>query len=147
MIGPDNEGEDAAQMVAHAWLAEMERCVRELDYSSCRQIFADVVVGFGTRAAMVIGLDALEHDQWRSVWSRIRGFTFTVEQLQTGMGSEELLWLACPWTSERPDADGVWHSRPGRITAILERRNGNWLAIHTHHSIVPGPDDLPSGTS
>jgi ketosteroid isomerase-like protein len=147
MIDPVAQGEDAAQMVVQAWLSEMERCVRDLDYSGCRRIFAEDVVGFGTRASMVIGLDALERDQWRNVWSKIRGFTFTVEDLQVGTPSDELLWLACPWTSERRGADAEWHSRHGRITAILERRNGQWLAVHTHHSIAPSSGDLPSGKS
>jgi ketosteroid isomerase-like protein len=130
-----------AESIARAWLAEMESCVRAQDYARCRAIFADDVTGFGTREAMAIGLDALERDQWRHVWGRIRGFTFLTDQLRCGIGGDDVAWLACPWTSEGPDGAGGWVRRPGRISAILQRRDGAWLAIHTHHSLAPEPAD------
>jgi len=125
-----------AETIARAWLAEMEACVRAVDYARCRAIFTADVVGFGTRTAAAIGLDALERDQWRHVWGRIRSFTFVTDELYCARSSDAL-WLACPWTSEGRDLDGGWTHRPGRITAVLERRAGRWLAVHTHHSLVP----------
>jgi ketosteroid isomerase-like protein len=128
---------DAAESIAKEWLAEMQACVRAVDYERCRAIFAEDVVGFGTKAAAAIGLDALERDQWRHIWGRIRNFTFLMDQLHCALYGDEGLWLGCPWTSESPTTEGGWRQRPGRITAVLEQRNGRWLAVHTHHSLVP----------
>lgn len=138
--------ESDSREIALAWLAEMEACVRAVDLVRCRAIFAPEVIGFGTKAAAAVGLDALEHDQWRHIWGHIRGFTFVTTDLHAGR-SGDLLWLACPWTSEAPDAVGVWRSRPGRITAVLERRDGRWLAVHTHHSLAPDPGSLLTRTN
>lgn len=135
-----------ARAIALAWLAEMEACVRAVDYARCRAIFAPDAVGFGTRAAAAVGLDALERDQWRHVWGRIRGFTFRVAELHCGRHGDGL-WLACPWGSEGRGPDGAWRHRPGRITAVLERRDGRWLAVHTHHSLVPDPASQPAAPS
>ena len=134
---------EAADAIARAWLAEMEACVRDVDFARCRAIFADEVVGFGTRAAVAIGLEALEAEQWRHVWGRIRGFTFVAEELRCARYGDEALWLGCPWTSEGRGPDGAWRQRPGRITAVLERRDGRWLAVHTHHSLVPEAESQP----
>lgn len=133
----------SGRSIAIEWLNEMQACVREVDYARCRAIFADDVVGFGTKAAAAIGLDALERDQWRHIWGRIRHFTFGLDQLHCGLHGDGL-WLACPWNSEGRGPDGAWRSRPGRITAVLERRGGRWLAVHTHHSVAPDPAAQPT---
>jgi ketosteroid isomerase-like protein len=129
--------ERSAEEIALAWLAEMQACVGAVDFARCRAIFAEEVVGFGTRARVAIGLDALERDQWRHIWGKIRNFTFLTDEMHCSCAGEEGVWLACPWTSQVPAAGGQWGHRPGRITAVLERRDGRWLAVHTHHSLVP----------
>jgi ketosteroid isomerase-like protein len=130
-------GERAAvEGEVRAWLAEMERCVRAEDYAGGRAIFAPDVVAFGTRGARLAGLEATERDQWRRVWGAIRGFTFLVDQLAWGT-SGDVAWLACPWTSEGFGPDGVPFARPGRMTVVLERRAGRWLAVHSHFSLNP----------
>jgi ketosteroid isomerase-like protein len=126
-----------AERIARQWLAEMQACVRAQDYARCRAIFAADVVGFGTRAAVAVGLESLERDQWRHVWGRTRNFTFNVSELRCGLSGDHGLWLCCPWSSEAPNPDGIWRARPGRMTAVLERRDGQWLAVHTHHSLIP----------
>ena len=135
--------EHQARSIAIAWLDEMQACVRAVDYARCRAIFADDVVGFGTRIDAAVGLDALEHEQWRHIWGRIRAFTFLTERLHGAAYGDAGLWLACPWTSESRGVDGAWRARPGRITAVLECRNGLWLAVHTHHSVVPDVNTQP----
>jgi ketosteroid isomerase-like protein len=127
------------EAVVRSWLAEMETCVRSEDYARCRAIFAADVVAFGTRAALVVGLDALERDQWRHIWGTIRGFTFLVEEMRCRGYGDVGIWIACPWTSEGRGPDGTWRARRGRMTAVLERRGERWLAVHTHHSLVPIP--------
>jgi ketosteroid isomerase-like protein/GNAT superfamily N-acetyltransferase len=135
---------EAARAIATDWLEEMQACVRAVDFARCRAIFADDVVGFGTKAAAAVGLDALERDQWRHIWGRIRNFTFALDQLHCAVYGDAGLWLACPWRSEGRGPDGEWRSRPGRITAVLERRGGRWLAVHTHHSVAPNPNVQPA---
>ncbi|MEA2529505.1 MAG: hypothetical protein QOF01_1891 [Thermomicrobiales bacterium] len=127
----------ADEVVALAWLAEMEACIRSQDYARCRAIFADDVAAFGTRAALVVGLEALERDQWRHIWGTIRNFRFLTDDLHCRGYGDEGIWVACPWQSEGPGLNGAWRERPGRMTAVLERRGERWLAVHTHHSLVP----------
>lgn len=119
-----------------AWLSEMEACVRTRDYARGRAIFAPEVRAFGSRGGRLDGLDNLETDQWRRVWGTIQSFTFDRAALVWGAGGPDLLWLACPWNSARPGADGALQPRPGRMTAVLARRGGRWLAVHTHHSVA-----------
>jgi ketosteroid isomerase-like protein len=121
---------------ANSWLREMEACVRDVDFVRARHIFSPDVIGFGSVSAMLIGLDALERDQWRRVWPAIRGFTFDTTKLRCGHGGD-FIWIACPWTSEGQAADGSWRDRPGRMTAVLKNEDGRWLAVHTHFSQAP----------
>jgi len=127
------------EAIARAWLAEMEACVRTEDYARARAIFAADVVGFGSVSQRLVGLAALEREQWRHVWGKIRGFTFDTDHLTWGAAGEPpgLIWLACPWMSRRVQPDGTTSHRPGRMTAILARRGDRWLAVHTHHSLAP----------
>lgn len=118
-----------------SWLTEMQDCVRTVDFERCRAIFAPDVAAFGSLGERLVGLEHLEADQWRRVWPRIAGFTFDLYQLDWG-GTDAVLWLACPWTSEGRHDDGTPFVRPGRITAVLENRNGTWVAVHTHHSLA-----------
>jgi ketosteroid isomerase-like protein len=122
--------------VATNWLGEMQDCVRERDFARAHSIFAHDVVGFGSRAPLLTGLDALERDQWRHVWPVIEDFTFKIAELACG-SSGDLIWIACPWTSCGKGVDGTWQPRPGRMTAVLERIDDRWLAIHSHHSLAP----------
>ena len=126
--------EPTAKPVVLAWLAEMERCVRNQAFDQGRAIFAPDVVAFGSLGERLVGLDTLERDQWRRVWPRIRDFTFDLTALDWG-GGDATLWLACTWSSVGSRDDGTPFTRPGRITAVLERRDGVWLAVHTHHSL------------
>ena len=126
--------------IVTVWLTEMQACVQTVDYARCRVIFADDVVAFGSRAAMVVGLDALERDQWRHIWGAIRGFTFMTDELHCRAYGGDGIWLACSWTSEGRGPDGGWRERRGRMTAVLEPRDDRWVAVHTHHSLAPLPE-------
>ena len=119
------------------WFATLQRCVRAVDYETARGIFAPEVVSFGTRAEMVRGLDSLQAQQWSGVWPVIEDFTFDLEQLHAAADGE-VAWAAVPWTSTGFDADGAPFPRPGRATVAFARRDGRWLATHTHFSLHPG---------
>jgi ketosteroid isomerase-like protein len=119
-----------------AWLEAFSTAVRAVDYDRGKTMFAPEVVGFGTYAGMIAGLEPLVAGQWRNIWGVTRGFTFRLDELHAGISGDQA-WVAVPWYSEGQRADGEWYARPGRATIILERRDGRWLALHTHLSLYP----------
>lgn len=125
-----------------AWLAEMQACVRAVDYDRARALFRQDAIGFGTYNGVLDGLDQLVADQWRNIWPTIREFTFRLDELRAGVATAgDLAWTACPWDSLGVGVDGGAFPRPGRVTAILVRENGRWLAAHTHFSLYPARAD------
>jgi ketosteroid isomerase-like protein len=118
------------------WLVAFASAVRDVDYERGKSMFAEDVVGFGTYATMLDGLEKLVTGQWRNIWGVTRGFTFRLEDLHCGV-SGDLAWIAVPWDSQGQMSDGSWFDRPGRATFVLERRDGQWLAIHSHLSLYP----------
>lgn len=127
-------GDDAAAI--RGWLEEFAAAVRAVDYERGKTLVAPEVVGFGTYAGMLAGLDRLVAGQWRNIWGVTRGFTFRLDDLHCGVDGD-LAWVAVPWDSQGRHADGTWYDRPGRATIILARRDGRWLAVHTHFSLYP----------
>lgn len=128
---------DAAEQI-RSWLAEFAEAVRAVDYEHGTTMFAPDVVGFGTYAGMRVGLEALVNGQWRNIWGVTRGFTFRLDELHMGISGDQA-WVAVPWDSEGRHGSEDWFDRPGRATIILERRDGRWLARHTHFSLFPAP--------
>ena len=118
------------------WLVEMQSCVRAVDYARGEQLFALDVVGFGTFEGMAEGRPVLRSAQWSQIWPTIRDFTFGLDDLHGG-SEGDLAWGACVWSSTGYRPDGSAFARPGRMTVVLERRQGRWLAIHTHFSLFP----------
>lgn len=127
-------GEDVTEI--RRWLEDFSAAVRAVDYERGRAMFAPDVVGFGTYAGMLTGLDRLVAGQWRNIWGVTRGFTFRLDEMHCGVSGDQA-WVAVPWDSQGQTAEGTWFDRPGRATIILERRDGRWLAIHTHFSLYP----------
>jgi ketosteroid isomerase-like protein len=126
---------DAEQEIRE-WLQAFDSAVRDVDYERGKTLFADDVVGFGTYASMLEGLKNLVEGQWKNIWGVTRGFTFRLGEAHIGVEGD-LAWVASPWDSQGQNEDGTWFSRPGRATIILERRDGVWLARHTHLSLYP----------
>ncbi|HET9017413.1 MAG TPA: nuclear transport factor 2 family protein [Thermomicrobiaceae bacterium] len=118
------------------WLEEFAGAVRDVDYARGATMVAPEVVGFGTHGGVLVGRDALVAGQWRNVWGVTRGFTFRLDDLR-GEVVGERAWVAVPWDSQGRDDQGAWYDRPGRATIVLERRDGRWLAVHTHFSLYP----------
>jgi ketosteroid isomerase-like protein len=118
------------------WLRELQACVRAVDYDRAEHIFAPDVVGFGTFTGMAAGRANLRREQWSHIWPHIREFTFRLAELHGG-AEGDLAWAICPWDSRGVRADGSTFARPGRATLVLERRDGQWLAVHTHFSLYP----------
>jgi ketosteroid isomerase-like protein len=119
------------------WFALLERSCSSVDYEAARRIFADDVVSFGTRMDIASGLDALQKNQWEGIWPNIRNFKIDLDNIHTS-GDEGHAWGIATWTSIGFDGEHKPYYRPGRATVTLERRNGQWLAVHTHFSLYPG---------
>ena len=122
--------------LARRWLTSMQECVRTLDYARARTLFAEDVMAFGTRAGMVAGRAALEREQWSQTWPRIRDFTFRLDELEL-YGGDHGLCVMAPWDSLGVQADGATAPRPGRATILLAPRGNDWLAVHSHFSLLP----------
>lgn len=119
------------------WFERLGRYCAAVDYDSTRKIFSTDVVSFGTKADIVAGLDYLQQKQWTVIWPNIQYFKINLESILSG-GDERIAWGAATWTSTGFNEDGTGFSRPGRATTVLERRDGQWLSVHTHISLNPG---------
>ena len=127
---------DAIEAVRQ-WFGMLSRYCAAEDYESTREIFADDVASFGTRADIVTGLDRLQANQWEGIWPNIQDFKIDLDNITSG-GSESIAWGIATWTSTGFDEDGGSYHRPGRATIVLERRGETWVALHTHFSLNPG---------
>lgn len=128
---------DDADAVLRDWFDRLEAAVMAVDYEAGRAVFADDVVSFGTKAETVRGLDRLQANQWAGIWPETEGFTIRCDSLHADREGDQA-WGVVTWTSTGFDADGEPFDRPGRATVVLERRDGAWLAVHSHFSLYPG---------
>lgn len=131
-----------APEAVQAWFALLGKFCAATDYDAAEAIFARDVVSFGTRADIVSGLDNLRRNQWEGIWGNIADFRIVPESVQ-GFGQGDIAWGVATWTSTGFDESHQPFDRPGRATVTLERRDGEWLAAHTHFSLNPG---TPPGT-
>jgi ketosteroid isomerase-like protein len=120
------------------WLESFSKAVREKAYARGKALFAPEVFAFGTRTAVLDGLDQLAAEQWNPIWNGTRGFTLRMDELHCGIDGDTA-WAAVPWHSQGCSASNIWFDREGRATYILSRRAGRWLAVHSHHSLNPSP--------
>ena len=125
------------------WLQTFEAAVRARDFAGGRTLFAADAVAFGTWARAVAGLDNIVREQWQNVWPRIRGFRFEPDVRVRAVGDSA--WIAGGWLTEVTGPDGRPVTRPGRGTFVLERRQGTWLAVHSHFSLLPSQSESAHG--
>ena len=133
---PVDRGDELAPI--RAWLTEFQGHVRAVDYDAGKKMCAPEMLAFGTYAEMVEDIDQVIDAQWRKIWPTIRNFTIKVDQARGAVDGNKA-WVAAPWDSLGVRDDGSTFHRPGRLTMILERRDGRWLARHTHLSLTPTP--------
>jgi ketosteroid isomerase-like protein len=126
------------------WLRAFEAAVRARDFAGGRTMFAADAVAFGTWARAVAGLDNIVREQWQNVWPRIRDFRFDADARVHTAGDSA--WIAAGWQTEATGPDGRAFTRPGRGTFVLERRDGTWLAVHSHFSLLPSQSETAHGT-
>lgn len=128
---------------ALAWLRAFEAACRGRDFAEGRKLFASDAVAFGTYATAVHGLGNIEREQWRQIWPRIRDFRF--DETPTVSGSGDSAWIAATWSSGATGSDGQPFTRHGRATFNLARRDGRWLAVHSHVSLLPSQSESAHG--
>jgi ketosteroid isomerase-like protein len=132
-----------ARAEALAWLKTFEAACRGRDFAAGRRLFAPDAVAFGTYATAVHGLDNIEAEQWRQIWPRISDFRFG--EGPTAAGAGDAAWIAATWSSGAVAPDGTPFTRHGRATFNLERRDGRWLAVHSHVSLLPSQSESAHG--
>jgi ketosteroid isomerase-like protein len=132
-----------ARAAALQWLSTFEAACRGRDFEAGRLLFAPDAVAFGTYATAVHGLDNIEREQWRQIWPRIREFRFEPQPAAAGEGNSA--WIAATWSSEATAPDGRPFTRHGRATFTLARRDGRWLAVHSHVSLLPSQSESAHG--
>jgi ketosteroid isomerase-like protein len=118
------------------WLESFATAVRARRYDRGRRLFDQQVMGFGTRAARVDGLDALEARQWREIWETTRDFRFDLESARFESVDGQA-WVGALWSSTGLLPCGGTFPRSGRATIVLVRRPEGWRAVHTHFSLDP----------
>ena len=131
---------DPADPIAplRAWLREWQARVRAVDFDGGRRMCAPELVAFGTVAPMAEGLERVMDAQWHRVWAHIREFTVHDAQARGAIAGDHA-WIATTWDSLGVRPDGATFRRPGRLTIAFVRRDGRWLAAHTHFSLTPQP--------
>ncbi len=125
------------------WLNGFEAAVRARDVAVARTMFAADALAFGTWAGAVAGLDNIVREQWQNVWPRIRDFRFDADARERAAGDSA--WIAAGWATEATGPDGRPFTRSGRGTFVLERRAGQWLAVHSHFSLLPSQSATAHG--
>ena len=125
------------------WLSIFEAACRGRDFAAGRRLFAPDAVAFGTYATAVHGLDNIEREQWRQIWPRIRDFRF--EEHPAVTAADGAAWIAATWSSGATAPDGQPFTRQGRATFVLARREGRWLAVHSHVSLLPTQSESAHG--
>ena len=123
--------------IVKQWFLKFGECCNSRDFESARKLVSSDVCSFGTKVDLVTNLCDLEKQQWQNIWPYIEDFEFLVDKLIAN-GNDELAWGITPWSSVGYDAEGNSFDRPGRATVILKRFRNEWLAIHTHFSLIPG---------
>ena len=135
---------DPAEAVRQ-WFTLLSGYCDSVDYDAAERIFAEDVVSFGTAMDIVSGRKALRKGQWESIWENITDFKMDLDNADArGNGNQG--WGVVTWTSTGYDSDHKPFHRPGRATVTLERRDGIWLAVHTHFSLFPSTPQRTFGT-
>lgn len=135
---------DPAEAV-HQWFTLLSSYCARVDYDSAERIVAEDIASFGTATDIVTGGRALREGQWESIWENITDFKMDLDNVHA-RGSGDQAWGMVTWTSTGYDNDHKPFHRPGRATVTLERRDGVWLAVHTHFSLYPGTPQRTYGT-
>lgn len=135
----EREQSDPADQLRR-WLAGWGREVAAEDFAAASQRFVPDVIGYGTKATVARGLDALRAEQWQAVWPSIDGFVFDTDGADVWVTDDGLMGvIATRWDSLGRRPDGTTFPRGGRATVVVQRATVEdpWLGHHTHFSLEP----------
>jgi ketosteroid isomerase-like protein len=144
MVSPAITDPDPLTAVCQ-WFELLGRYCASVDYPATHAIFAADVMSFGTKASIVSGIEPLQKNQWEGIWPHISDFRIDMNSIHGG-GDADYGWGMAVWNSTGYDEQGTPFHRPGRATVVLQRRDGVWLALHTHFSLVPGTPPYTYGS-
>ena len=133
-----------AEDAVREWFVQLSAYCASVDFDAGESIFATDALAFGTKARIVEGREWVRKNQWEGIWPNIRDFAIEMETVR-GFGDGRWAWGIATWTSTGFDEQGQPYDRPGRATVALERRDGRWLAVHTHFSLAPGTPQFTYG--
>ena len=133
----DTSGGTEIKRAIQEWFNKLEQAVNSTDYDFAKEnLFAEDVVSFGTKASEVMrGVQNLATQQWCNVWPNIKDFAFDNNLHLLVSGNQACAIIT--WQSQGVLSDGSGFHRPGRATVLFEQRGGQWLAVHTHFSLIP----------
>jgi ketosteroid isomerase-like protein len=126
------------------WFRKLTGYVNAKDFESFHAMTHQDFVAFGTFADFVAGRDAVENNQWRSVWPKISDFRFRLDEVRAMVSPDRLFAVGLAiFDSTGYREDGTPFDRPGRATVAFDReRIGDpWIANHSHMSLFR---DVPS---
>ena len=130
------------------WFQRLTDHVRAVDYVGARPLFAQDLIAFGTFADFVTGRDAIEKQQWRSIWGTIDHFRCRLDDMRTIVSADRLTAVGMiVFESTGYEEDGAPYERPGRATVVFGRAeiDADWAAQHTHFSLCRGVPERSFG--
>ena len=125
-------------VLVRLWFQRLQLHVQTVDFAGARPLFADDLITFGSFNPFTIGREANEEEQWRTVWGRIDGFRWQLDDLRTILSGDRLMAIGMAvFESTGYSEDGVPYERPGRATVVLGRRaiGEDWVGQHMHVSL------------
>ena len=112
-----------------------------VDFVGARSLFSEDVITFGSFNPFTIGREATEEEQWRTVWGRIDGFRWRLDDLRTIVSGDRCTAVGMAlFDSVGYTETGTPYDRPGRATVVLGRGalGEEWSAQHIHVSLFRG---------
>jgi ketosteroid isomerase-like protein len=143
----DTQDDDVA--LVRRWFQRLQMHVQLVDFVGARPLFAENMITFGTFTALTFGREENENEQWRSVWGRIDGFRWRLDDLRTRVSRDRLMAVGMAvFSSTGYTEDGRPYDRPGRATVVLGRNavGEEWTAQHIHASLFPGTPSRSFGS-
>jgi len=117
--------------------------VHKLDYAGVRDLIPDDGMYFGSVTPVARGFQELYEQQFSKVWPNISEFKMVDESIALQVCGP-LAWATSLFVSGGKGSDGELIQRKGRMTFVFERRDGNWVMVHSHDSLYPVPPGAAS---
>lgn len=113
------------------WIQQFVSAVRSGNPDSGRYLFAPDVMAFGTRTNLAGNLNELVASQWETIWPISKEFNLQVLKSQSLGKNYHLLLCHFRNVTKIKNQPTLRH---GRATFILEKRENQWICVHSHFS-------------